>query len=85
MYLHAGGNVLVKKKDIIGIFDIDNMNTEETMKEFLRKAEKKGETYIAGDGLPKSFILAYSEKGEKVIFSTLAAQILMKRTEVSVI
>ena len=44
MYLHAGGNVLVRKKDIIGIFDIDNMNTEETMKNFLRKAEKKGET-----------------------------------------
>ena len=67
MYLHAGGNVLVRKKDIIGIFDIDNMNTEETMKNFLRKAEKKGETCIAGDGLPKSFILVpgYGAQGGK--------------------
>ena len=63
MYLHAGGNVLVRKKDIIGIFDIDNMNTEETMKNFLRKAEKKG---------------------EKVIFSTLASQILVKRGEIAI-
>lgn len=84
MYLHAGGNVLVRKRDIIGIFDIDNMNTEETMKEFLRRAEKKGETCIAGDGLPKSFILAKSEKGEKVIFSMLAAQILVKRSEIAI-
>lgn len=84
MYLHAGGNVLVRKKDIIGIFDIDNMNTEETMKEFLRRAEKKGETCIAGDGLPKSFILAKSEKGERVIFSMLAAQILVKRSEIAI-
>ena len=84
MYLHAGGNVLVRKRDIIGIFDIDNMNTEETMKEFLRRAEKKGETCIAGDGLPKSFILAKSEKREKVIFSMLAAQILVKRSEIAI-
>ena len=84
MYLHAGGNVLVRKKDIIGIFDIDNMNTEETMKDFLRRAEKKGETCIAGEGLPKSFIVAKGEKGEKVIFSMLAAQILVKRSEIAI-
>ncbi len=85
MYLHAGGNILVRKKDIIGIFDIDNMNTEETMKDFLRRAEKNGKTEIAGDGLPKSFILAKGEDGEKVVFSTLSSQILVKRTEIAVI
>ena len=84
MYLHAGGNVLVRKKDIIGIFDIDNMNTEETMKNFLRKAEKKGETCIAGDGLPKSFILVKGKKGEKVIFSTLDSQFIVKSGEIAI-
>lgn len=76
---------MVRKNEIIGIFDIDNMNTEETMKEFLRKAEKKGNTFLAGDGLPKSFIFAVGKEGEKVIFSTLSSQILMKRAEISVI
>lgn len=85
MYLHAGGNILVRKKEIIGIFDIDNMNTEETMKEFLRRAEKNGKTSLAGDGLPKSFILACGQDGEKVIFSTLSSQILMRRAEIAVI
>ncbi len=85
MYLHAGGNTVVRKKDIIGIFDIDNMNTEETMKDFLRRAEKNGETTLAGDGLPKSFIFAVGEKGEKVVFSTLSSQILSNRAKISVI
>lgn len=84
MYLHAGGNVIVRKKEIVGIFDIDNMNTEETMKDFLRRAEKKGRTSLAGDGLPKSFILLRGKDGERVVFSTLSAQILVKRTELAV-
>ena len=84
MYLHAGGSTLIRKKDIIGIFDIDNMNTEETMKEFLRRAEKNGRTAIAGDGLPKSFILVFGEEGERVVFSPISAQILMKRTDMVV-
>ena len=84
MYLHAGGSTLIRKKDIIGIFDIDNMNTEETMKEFLRRAEKNGRTAIAGDGLPKAFILVFGEEGERVVFSPISAQILMKRTDMVV-
>ena len=79
MYLHAGGNVVVRDCDIIGIFDIDNMNTEETMKDFLRRAEKNGRCRMAGDNLPKSFILLYEDGEESVIFSQISAQSLTKR------
>ena len=79
MYLHAGGNVVVRDCDIVGIFDIDNMNTEETMKDFLRRAEKNGRVKIAGDNLPKSFILLYEDGKETVIFSQISAQSLVKR------
>ncbi|MBQ8475196.1 MAG: DUF370 domain-containing protein [Clostridia bacterium] len=82
MYLHAGGNIVIRKKDIVGIFDIDNMNTEETMKDFLRRAEKKGETSLAGEGLPKSFILVKRGEEEKVIFSPISSQRLIKRAEI---
>lgn len=84
MYLHAGGNTLIRKKEIIGIFDIDNMNTEETMKDFLRRAEKNGRTVLAGEGLPKSFILVLGEDGERVVFSPISAQILKNRTDMVV-
>ncbi len=79
MYLHAGGNVVVRESDIIGIFDIDNMNTQETMKEFLRRAEKNGRCRMAGDNLPKSFVLLYENGEESVIFSQISAQSLIKR------
>ena len=79
MYLHAGGNVVVRDSDIIGIFDIDNMHTEETMKDFLRRAEKNGRCRIAGDNLPKSFILLIEDGKETVIFSQISAQSLIKR------
>ena len=81
MYLHAGGNVVVRDKDIIGIFDIDNMNTEETMKDFLRRAERNGKTRIAGDNLPKSFILLMEDGKEGVVFSQISAHSLIKRIE----
>ena len=57
MFLYLGGDVSVKKTDIIGIFDIDNVNTQKTTKEFLRAAEKSGRILLAGDDLPKSFLL----------------------------
>ena len=64
MFLYLGGDVSVKKTDIIGIFDIDNVNTQKTTKEFLRAAEKSGRILLAGDDLPKSFLLT-GEKGKK--------------------
>ena len=80
MYLHAGGNVVVRDCDIVGIFDIDNMNTEETMKDFLRRAEKNGRVKIAGDNLPKSFILLYEDGKETVIIKSESPLDLQKIT-----
>ena len=54
------------------------------MKDFLRRAEKNGRTVLAGEGLPKSFILVYGEDGERVVFSPISAQILKNRTDMVV-
>ena len=85
MYLHAGGNVIVLKKNIIGIFDIDNMNTGEDTKNFLRAAEKRKITESAGENLPKSFILIREGKKEKIVFSQFSAQWLAARAEQNII
>ena len=55
MFLYLGAAVSVKKSDIIGIFDIDNVNTQKTTKDFLRGAEKEKKLILAADDLPKSF------------------------------
>ncbi len=82
MFLHAGSNTVIKKKDIIGIFDIDSQNTPETTKEFLRKCEKEGLTEMAGYDLPKAFILTNDKKKDKVIFTHLSAKTLEGRAEI---
>ncbi len=82
MFLHAGSNTVIKKKDIIGIFDIDSQNTPETTKKFLRRAEKEGHSEMAGYDLPKSFILTNNGKEDRVIFTHLSAKTLEGRAEI---
>ena len=81
MFLHAGSNTVIKKKDIIGIFDIDSQTTPEATKMFLRKREKEGLTEMAGYDLPKSFILVNDKKKDKVVFSHLSTKTLEGRAE----
>ncbi|MBQ4066430.1 MAG: DUF370 domain-containing protein [Clostridia bacterium] len=82
MFLHVGSNTVIKKKDIIGIFDIDSRVTPETTKRFLRRAEKEGITEMAGYDLPKSFILTNDGREDRVIFTHLAAKTLEGRSEI---
>lgn len=82
MFLHAGANTVIKKKEIIGIFDIDAKVTPETTKKFLRRAEKEGCTMSAGYDLPKSFILTSDkDKKPRVIFSHLSTKTLEGRAQ----
>ncbi len=86
MFLYLGADVSVTKSDIIGIFDIDNVNTQKTTKEFLRFAEKEKKLILAGDDLPKSFLLTGKSRtarsrdtDERVILCKLSARSLCGR------
>ena len=86
MLLYLGKSVSVEREDIIGIFDIDNVNTQRTTKEFLRAAEEAGDLLLAGEDLPKSFLVA-KEKGKRgkrdgktqVVLCQLSARSLLGR------
>ena len=41
MYLHLGEQKVVKKRDIIGIFDMDNTTVMKSTRTFLNNAEKR--------------------------------------------
>ena len=41
MYLHLGQNVMLEKKRIIGIFDLDNTSYSKITRTFLAEAEKE--------------------------------------------
>lgn len=79
MYLHAGAGVILREKEIIGIFDLDGKVTTPDTAAFLRRAEKDGIAELAGDDLPKCFVLASSSAGERVIFSKISAKVLAAR------
>ncbi len=66
MYLHIGNGKSVRKKDIIGIFDLDTATVSKITKDFISKSQKNGElTYFDSD-LPRAFILL-SEHGKKKV------------------
>ena len=77
MYIHIGSGKVIRKKNIVGIFDLDTASHEKDTREFLKKAEKDGILEVCGDGLPKAFILT-SEK--KIYLTTLSAKSLFGRT-----
>lgn len=78
MYLSIGQNCFIKKKYIIGIFDIENTTENKRTKDFLTAAQKKEEIEYITDELPRSFIL-YEEKGEKKVYITPFSTATLKK------
>ena len=81
MYLHAGNNKIIREKDIIGIFDMDNSTVSHITRKYLAEAEREGRLQAASDEIPKSFIV-YKENGKtKVCISQISSASLIGRTE----
>jgi len=81
MYLHLGGDKVVKTKDIIGIFDMDTSTVSKNTRDYLKKCEKAGEVVTVSYDLPKSFVVVNKKKSkEKIIYiSQISSQTLNKR------
>ena len=81
-YLHIGQNVMLEKKRIIGIFDLDNTSTAKDTRAFLRAAEEGGVVQSACEDIPRSFILCDHPYHKQIIYlSQLNAQTLLRRSE----
>ncbi|MCR4906557.1 MAG: DUF370 domain-containing protein [Clostridiales bacterium] len=89
MFLHAGAGTVVRGEEILGVFDLDGKMTTADTAAFLRRAEREGRTELAGDDLPKCFILCapcrvrrgIAPPEGRVIFSRLSASALSHRGE----
>ncbi len=83
MYIHLGQETLVKKEDIIGIFDMDNATVSRHTRKYLNVAEKNGEVLVVSYELPKSFIVCGKPKSKrkKIYISQLSSLTLLKRSE----
>ena len=81
MFLHIGNGKSVRKKDIIGIFDLDTSTVSKTGKEFINKKEKEGLLDYDDFDLPRSFVLVEDNKKYKVKLSRISSIGLKQRID----
>jgi len=82
MYLHIGQSFVVRQRDILGIFDLDNTSASFRTRKFLEKADREGRVITATDDLPKSFILCQRDGEDSVVYlSQLSSTALRGRAE----
>jgi hypothetical protein len=79
MYLHIGGGVSVKEKDIIGIFDLDTATVSAVTKKFISVQSKEGRLEYDDSDLPRSFLLIGDKKNNKIKLSRISTQGLRQR------
>lgn len=72
MYLHVGNGKSVKKKNIVGIFDLDTATVSKITRELLGEKEKAGRLEYDYSDLPRSFVLSDEERG-KIILSRISS------------
>lgn len=75
MFLHIGGDTVVRTGDIIGIFDMDTSTVGKATRDFLARAERQKQVQYVNYDLPKSYVLTK----DKVYISPLNVSTLMKR------
>lgn len=82
MYLHLGSSVVIRQRDVVGIFDLDNTTSSRITRDLLTRAQQEGRVVTVGDDLPKSFLLCRDEAGTTTVYlSQLSSATLLKRME----
>ncbi len=81
MYIHLGGEYVVKEDEVIGIFDLDTSTVSKHTRNFLNKKEKQKKVIYTSYELPKSFILTTDNK---IYISQISPQTLSKRSGIDI-
>ena len=79
MFLHIGNGKSVKKKDIIGIFDLDTATMSKAGKNFINKMQNEGKVEYDDFDLPRSFVLADVGEDKRIYLSKISTQGLKLR------
>lgn len=81
MFLHLGQDVVIRMKDVVGIFDLETSTISNTTRNYLAAAQKAGQVVSISDDMPKSFILCRDGKGKTTVYtSQISTATLLKRT-----
>jgi hypothetical protein len=79
MFLHIGNGKSVRKKDIIGIFDLDSATLSKSGKKFINKMQEMGKVEYDDFDLPRSIVLVGEKNDNKIYLSRISSQGLKLR------
>ena len=79
MYVTIDSDIVLDKRDIIGIFDIDKLTVFKSNRDYLSNLEKRGKIVSNSEKLPKSFIVCEHNGEEEVYMSSFSPATLVKR------
>lgn len=82
MYLHIGNGKSIRKRNIIGIFDLDTATVSGITKRFINSNQRRGRVEYDDSDLPRSFLLSEDKDGtHRVCLSRISTQGLRQRAE----
>ena len=81
MFIQIVEGKVLRKKEIIGIFDLETTSVSKKTREFLRINEKKGNVEYVSAEIPKTYIITESKLRKKVFVTQISSQTLQKRAE----
>ena len=81
MFLHLGKDVVIPKKDIVAIIDMDTSTSSRHTRAFLSEAEKRGEVFVVTDELPRSAVVCAGRGSVEVYICQISSKTLLKRAQ----
>ncbi len=69
----------MRVRDVIGIFDVDAVTCSEATKKCLKNAQDALRIVNAANDLPKSVIIKQEAYGDRIYFSGLSSESIIKR------
>lgn len=82
MFLHLSNNESVRKRDVVGIFNLETASVQTDTKNFLKQSQKDMRTVTLGRDIPEAFVLCDDEYAETVYFTCVSSETLRRRTKI---
>lgn len=79
MFVNIGANTIIKKRDVIAVFDIETTTGAETTREFLRKSNKRSEIVTLTEELPRSMVVCNSRNGISLYVTDVSSAAIKRR------
>lgn len=78
-FIHLSKNESARKRDVVGIFDLETSSMQPDTRSFLKSLQKDLRVVNLCDDLPQSFVLCDGEYAETAYITQLSAKSLEKR------